>query len=303
MRKKIVKTIKQTCWNLRSLVSSDSIQKRLGYSRVTKLLIIHADDMGISISENDATIQAMNDGMVNSGSVMVPCPGFDEMAKHLSVHTKTDAGLHLTLTSEWPSCKWRPVLPANEVKSLVDQDGLLFPDKKSFLKNVDPDDFEKECRAQIEKALNAGIKLTHIDSHMFMAFANSKFIERYVSLGKEYGLPVLLTQEMPSWVKKTNNSIIVDRLYCARQEDFDRGLSDYYRGVLKNIKPGLNCLLVHVAYDNDEMRQLTLNQKSFGAEWRQTDFDFFTSEECRQLIEKYNIKLITWRELKNKLFI
>jgi len=264
--------------------------------------MIHADDMGISASENAATIEAMQRGMVNSGSVMVPCPGFDEMAKYLSDHKDTDAGIHLTLTSEWALYKWRPLLPSNEVSTIIDKDGFLLSEKAQFNKSADADDVEKECRAQINKAIDAGINLTHIDSHMYSTFSNSEILKKYISLGKEFRLPVLLTHELPLWVNKLNEVVIVDRLYCAEQSDYDKGLSDYYRKVLKSIRPGLSCLLVHVAFNDQEMRRIMPGKAGFGAEWRQADFDFFTSDECRQLLKKNNIQLITWREVRDKLF-
>ncbi len=284
------------------MLSSNSIQKRLGYSRNTKLLIIHADDLGMCRSENAATIEALENGTVNSASVMVPCPGFDEIAEYLKNHKKTDAGLHLTLTSEWPSYKWKPLLPASEVSSIVDSTGHFFLSKAEFSKNADANEVEKECRAQINKALDSGIRLSHIDSHMFTGFSNINILKKYLLLGQEYNLPVLLTHELPSWTRKSRDAVVVDSLYCAAKEDFDKGLNKYYRNVLKSIKPGLNCLLVHTAFNNSEMQEISHNQIAFGSEWRQEDYDFFTSGLSRKLIIDNNIQLITWGEIHDKLF-
>jgi predicted glycoside hydrolase/deacetylase ChbG (UPF0249 family) len=297
MRKHIVNTLKLI---LRT-ISSGSIQERLGYSKDEKLLIIHADDLGISRSENAATFESMEKGMVNSGSIMVPCPAFNELSDYSKTHPNADIGIHLTLTSEWSSYKWGPVLPSAEVPGITDSRGFFYEGKDSLYKINVANEVEKEFRAQIKMAIKSGIELTHIDSHMYVAFTTGEIIKKYISIGKEYKLPVLLTYDLPisSWFQK--NTIVVDQLYCAKPEDYVKGLKSYYEEAIKTIKPGLNCILVHVAFNNKEMQDITLDQQNFGSAWRQADFDFFTSVDCRQLVENHNIKLITWREIRDKL--
>jgi len=297
MRKRLVNTLKRILYH----IFSGNIQKRLGYPRNAKLLIIHADDLGLSESENAASIEAMGKGMVNSGSVMIPCKKFLEIADYSKTFPEADIGIHLTLTSEWASYKWEPVLPISEVPSIVDLKGLFLESNEQVNKNAIIDEVEKEYRAQIKLALSSGISLTHIDNHMFTAFSNNRILNIYKSLGKEFMLPVLLTQELPVGTLIEKNAIIVDRLYYAQPEDFNKGLFNFYREALKSMKPGLNCILVHIAFDNEEMQKITLDQISYGSIWRQTDFDFFSSEECHQLIKENNIQLITWREIRDKL--
>jgi predicted glycoside hydrolase/deacetylase ChbG (UPF0249 family) len=234
---------------------------------------------------------------------MVPCRGFDEIADYSKKHPQDDLGIHLTISSEWKSYKWHPVLPLNEVPSLVDSDGYFLDSKKKVSENANADEAEKEFRAQIDLALEAGIKLTHIDSHMFSAFANNAIIEKFISLGKEYKLPVLLSYDMLHKYPDRKNCIIVDSLYYAEPKDYNKGLSKYYSRILNSLKPGLNCILIHVAYNDSEMVQLTDNQIYYGSAWRQSDFDYFTGDECRKLIRQNNIQLITWREIREKLIL
>jgi chitin disaccharide deacetylase len=297
MRKELKNRLKKTILN----ISSGSIQKKLGYPADVKLLIIHADDMGLSDSENSATIEAMSRGLVNSGSIMVPCPGFNSAAEYIKANEGMDIGVHLTLTSEWSKYKFGPVLPVNEVPSIADENGFFYGSSAKLYENADPDDVEKELRAQINKAIESGIDITHVDSHMFSAFTNQKILEKYISLGGEFKLPVLLTYDMPLHFIIPKNSVVVDRLFIADNDDYAGGLGSYYTRVLKSLNPGLNCILLHVAFNNDEMQSITGGQKSFGSEWRQADFDFFTGDECRQLIKENNIQLITWREIRDKL--
>src|ERR1700761_1492388 len=98
-----------------------SVQEMLGYPKDAKLLIIHADDLGVTHSENVASISALETGSVRSASMMVPCPWFPEMAAYARTHPEKDLGLHLTLTSEWKYYKWGPVTPEAEVPGLVNK--------------------------------------------------------------------------------------------------------------------------------------------------------------------------------------
>ena len=116
-----------------------TLQEKLGYSKDTKLLIIHADDLGVSHSENEASIHAMENGSVNSASIMVPCPWFPEIAAYARTHPKADLGLHLTLTSEWKYYKWGPVVSKEKVPGIVNKGGFLFgsPSGSVFLTVLD----------------------------------------------------------------------------------------------------------------------------------------------------------------------
>lgn len=168
--------------------------QQLGYSEKSKLLIIHADDAGLSHSENRATMQALEKGIVNSYSIMVPCPWFYEMALFAANNPQIDNGIHLTLTCEWQNYKFGPVLPVAEVPSLVDKHGHFFKKREDLRKNASAVDVAKELDAQIEKALRLGVKPTHLDSHMYSVGAHPDFFKVYRSLGKKYNLPVLMSK-------------------------------------------------------------------------------------------------------------
>src|SRR6267154_5385619 len=132
-----------------------SLSEKLGFARDAKLLIIHADDVGMTHSVNVATIKALDTGLVNSASLMVPCPWFPEIADYAKSHPDTDFGLHLTLTSERVYYRWSPVAAADKAPSLVDANGYFHHDWEHNV-HVNPKDVEVELRAQIQRALAMG---------------------------------------------------------------------------------------------------------------------------------------------------
>ncbi|MBK8506089.1 MAG: polysaccharide deacetylase family protein [Saprospiraceae bacterium] len=280
--------------------------QKLGFPEETKLLIIHADDAGLSHSENMATIQSLENGMVNSYSIMVPCPWFYEMAVFAKNNPRFDNGIHLTLTCEWENYKFGPVLPISEVPSLVDGNGHFFGKREELRKNASAEDVGKELQAQIEKALKFGLRPTHLDSHMYSVGAKPEFFNIYKDLGEKYNLPVLINEQLMKMVGLNpllnieENDFLIDKTYVGKFEYFETGkLSTYYSWVLENLTIGLNIILIHPAFDDNEMKGVTVNHPNFGSEWRQIDFDFFTSRENKLKLQKNSIELVTWTDIKS----
>jgi len=88
----------------------EGLAEKLGYSKDDKLLIIHADDIGLSNSVNQASFKALKNGYVNSGSIMMTCDYISEVGEFAIENPSIDLGLHLTVTSEWKNYKWNGVL-------------------------------------------------------------------------------------------------------------------------------------------------------------------------------------------------
>tara|TARA_R110002020_G_scaffold125281_11_gene282448 strand:- start:499 stop:1431 length:933 start_codon:yes stop_codon:yes gene_type:complete len=289
-------------------IFAQNTAEQLGYPADSKLLIIHADDAGVSHSENAATIKSIETGYVNSSSIMVPCPWFPEIAEYAKRNKeKTDFGLHLTVTSEWKNYKWGPVTSKDSVSGLVNERGYLYSAVDSVIQSASPEEVEREIRNQVEKAYQFGIDVTHLDAHMGGVMSTPEFLEAYVKVGREYELPVLLSNEIPHLqqvgdkMNFTEKEVIVDYMYQANPEYYKNGMAKFYTDMLNNLQPGLSCLLIHIAYSNEEMRAVTIDHPSWGAEWRQADFDFFTSDACKKLLSDNNIQLVTWKEIRDKI--
>lgn len=285
-----------------------TIQEQLGYTQDAKLLIIHADDLGLAHSENRASVRALEEGSVNSGSIMVPCPWFPEIAAYAQTNPQADLGLHLTLTSEWEVYKWGPVLPITEVPSLVNEQGFFYASAAEFAQHAVAEEVEKELRAQVERALAFGVSPTHLDCHMFTLFARPEFLQIYLQLGRKYQLPVLLDKALAQNAFQldveaflTAQDVTVDFLFMANPADFEQGMEYAYAKALRSLRTGLNVLLVHTAYDNQEMQGITVNKPNWGAAWRQEDFNFVMSRACQDILREENIQLVTWKEIRDKL--
>ena len=173
-----------------------NIAEKLGYPKDAKLLIIHADDIGVAHGENSATFKALQTGSVSSGSIMVPCPWLTEVAAYVKENPKADLGLHLTLTSEWKHYKWGPVTSTSSVPGLVNKNGFFYSSVDSVVRSASPAEVEEELRNQVKKSIQMGIDPTHLDAHMGTAFSTPAFLKAYIKIGKEFNVPVLLSRQL-----------------------------------------------------------------------------------------------------------
>jgi predicted glycoside hydrolase/deacetylase ChbG (UPF0249 family) len=279
-----------------------TIAERLGYPRDAKLLIVHADDLGMAHSVNVATIKAFESGLVTSGSIMVPCPWLSEIAAYARTNPQADLGLHLTLTSEWTLFRWGPVASKDRVSSLLDKDGYFHLLETEAAAHADPKEVELEITAQIARARALGIQPTHLDSHMGTLYQNKALFEVFLRVARSQKLPVRVAK---SWFTQTDflpstlspDDVYIDRILDINPSVTPNDWAKFYSDAIRKLEPGVTEVVIHLAYDDAEMRGATFDHPNWGAAWRQRDFEFFTSEAFRKLLQENQIKLITWREL------
>ena len=265
--------------------------------------MIHADDLGMNHSVNRATFEALDKGWVTSASILVPCPWFPEVARWAKQHRNADLGIHLALTSEWTDLRWGPVSGVGRVPSLVDTNGYFPSDTPDVARNARIADVKYELRSQIDRAKNAGIPLTHLDMHMAGMVSSSELFGVYRKLRDEYKLPILLepsgTHGSPAGISVPAEEVTVQRIVSMEpgvtpnQKDW----LDWYKKQLAALPPGVYQLIVHLAYDDEEMRGATWDHPDWGAAWRQRDLDMVKSGEFRQFLKEQGFVLVTWKEL------
>lgn len=279
-----------------------TIAARLGYPADSKLLIIHADDLGVAHSEDAASFDALDQGAVTSASILVPCPWVAEVANYAKTHPDADLGVHFDLTSEWKTYRWGPVAPSDQVPSLLDRDGTLWSDTPLVARHAKAEDAEREFEAQIERAVALGIHPTHVDTHMGSAMATPETFAAYVKVAHEHQLPFLalnipgVTDRLSSML--SSKDIVLDTIVIADPRVKSDQWKDFYLNAVKNLKPGLTELIVHLGHDDSELQAVTFDHPDFGAAWRQRDYNVVTSPEFKQALQENHIILVKWRDFK-----
>jgi chitin disaccharide deacetylase len=163
-------------------------------------IVIHEDDVAFCRGANDAFVELSLLGTISAGSAMVPCPWFHDLALRAADldDGSLDLGVHLTLTSEHAGYRWAPITRPSPAAGLTDEHGYMWPRVHQVREHADADAVEEEWRAQIDRALSAGIDVTHLDAHMGAALA-PEWCDRYVALGVEYGIPALITVDLDAY--------------------------------------------------------------------------------------------------------
>jgi len=316
------------CYSLISTAQiSATFAEKLGYPKGAKIIILHVDDIGMSYDSNTGGIEAITNGVANSCSVMMPCPWVPGFVHYMKEHPGIDAGLHLTLTSEWKDYRWPPLSGKPETPGLVDAEGAMWRGVKDVAEHASADEVETEIRAQVERAKTLGFEPTHLDSHMGTLFATPAFIERYLKVGIEYKIPVmfpgghntLIAEEMKSTAADLQSARLVgqklwdaglpvlDDLYndsyswklpagtAPTDENLRKFKTGKYIEVLKSLKPGITMIIMHCTNTTEVFEHI-----SDSGPTRKGDLLAMTNPELKKFIEKEGIILTTWREMKQR---
>jgi predicted glycoside hydrolase/deacetylase ChbG (UPF0249 family) len=286
--------------------------KKLGLSEDTRAVIIHTDDIGMC----HASVQAFKDlwsfGTITSGAVMVPCPWFPAVAQMCRENPEIDMGVHATLNAEWESYRWGPLSTRDPDSGLLDADGYFNQWHQAVYDNARPEAVEREVNAQIERALAAGIDVTHVDSHMG-TIMNPKFIQSYIQAGASRLLPNMLprmdAQGMDIMALSAEEKISYEPLsqqfekmgipmldgllgMPLDQPNPDRQM-EIARNLLGNLPVGITHFIFHPSIDTAELRSIAPDWES-----RVSNYNTFMSDDLKKFIEGEDIKLIGYRQIR-----
>ena len=283
-----------------------SVQERLGYPASARLLILHADDYGMNHSVNRAISEALENHWITSASILVPCPWFLEAAAYAKAHPDADLGIHQALNSEWTTFRWGPVTSRDQVPSLLDTDGYLPLDTPEVVQRAKASEAETELRAQISRAQKLGVHVTHLDTHMGALFQNAPLFSTYQKLGAEFRLPILAARigpehSVPAFARMSADQILLDRVFEISPGVDPKDWMSWYEKQLAPLGPGVYQVILHLAYDDDEMRGATFNHPDWGAAWRQRDLDMVKSPEFQKFLKEQGFVLVGWKDLAKAL--
>ncbi|MDI6699519.1 MAG: ChbG/HpnK family deacetylase [Candidatus Saccharicenans sp.] len=254
-------------------------------------LVVRGDDMGMTQAANEAFEIAFNQGILTAGGIIVPAPWFEDAARRCRENRQWSVGVHLCVNAEWKDYRWRPVLPYNLVPSLVDEDGYFFPTARAFMaRNPQPEELEKELRAQLDRALDRGLRLDYLDTHMDSLETRDEFRGVVRKLAREYGLPI-------------SGQCGEDREFFNIYDVVPELKEKVLLEKLQTAKPGLYLLVVHPGLDTPEERAIVdLNPDGLKEvyRYRSAEVKAITSPKIKRAIARRNIKLLSYRDLREQ---
>ncbi|MBP2645774.1 MAG: YdjC family protein [Firmicutes bacterium] len=246
-------------------------------------LIINADDLGLTPGCNAGIIQGMTKGLVTDTTLMINTDYAEDAVKLLQQHKLTRVGLHLNLTYG------RPVLNAQEVPSLVDEQGLFRRKAAATVPLMEAEDINRELRAQVEKFLATGLELSHLDSHHH-AHSYPKVLETAISLAKELNVPIRQTGLEVREKIKAAGVVTTDWFTTdfyeqgVSVENLQRIIADHDGGVLE--------IMSHPAKEDPMLSQVSSYNTC-----RFKELEVLTGQEMQTFIEKQGVQLVGFSAL------
>jgi len=285
--------------------SINPILRELGFRPEDRVVVVHADDIGMCQATLPAIDDLMTFGLVTSASAMVPCPWFLEVVAWRQQNPHFDLGIHLTLTSEWENFRWGPISTRAEASGLVDNQGYFHRTTAAVRRNAGCEAVRLEMRCQIELAERLGLSPTHVDNHMFAAMCD-EFVEDYLQIGCEREIPAFLTRAHGNsafdleWAQKRSlqwerrGQPVFDHWDVVTRRGSVENHDAFVRHVFDLLPAGLSCVLLHPAIDTPEIRHIT-------GEWhsRVADFEAFRQPSLREHIHNLGIQLISYQPLRD----
>lgn len=286
--------------------------ERLGWPAGKKVVLFHADDLGMCYEANLSGQRALAGGAYRSGSAMVPCPWFNEMASWCVANPQHDVGLHLALTSEWRYYRWGTIAPREKVPGLLDPFGYMFAEVRSCARSARPEEVAIEIRAQLDRARRLGMKPTHIDTHMGTLYARPDFTRVYLQLAMDEQIPAMVIQLTPRTIAKFQaQGYPFDKNMLRLLNDYKLPMLDDFHSVapgktyeekrqklfdqLRGLSPGLSEIIYHPCVESDGLKKITNS-------WQQRVWEdrLFADRAVQRFIKDNDVIVTDWKEMMDR---
>jgi len=285
--------------------------ERLGYPAESKVLILHANELGLCYETNAAGAKLLETGPVKSGGTMVPAPWFGDWAEWCRAHPAADVGLELTLNSELKNYRWQPT--ANGlVPTLVDSNGFLWRAPMQTMVNGTAGDVEIELREQITRAKMAGLNPSHLTTHLGTLVTRPDFMEVYLRIARQEWIPAMIVELTPEQVERfreqgfplPDNVIemladyplpkVDDLRFVGAADSYDKKKQAFLK-MLAELKPGITQIAFHPAVDSPALPRITRD-----AQQRVWDNQLFEDAEVREALAADGVIITDWREIMQR---
>lgn len=287
--------------------------EKLGFPKGKKVIMLHADDVGMCEEANIATEYYLKNNFIQSAAIMVPCPNADEFIEWAKANPTKDVGLHLTLTSEWRDHRWSTITDPAEVPGLIDPDGKMWHHVPDVVAHASADEVEKEIRAQIDKSLRMGLKPSHIDTHMGTLYGDKEYIKRFYKVAQEYGIPANVLDLSDSLIVKRlrakeypiDDSIIaltetytlpkLDKFTSAPNGESYEDKIQKFKDLIKSLNPGLTEIIFHPSVESEKLKTIAYS-------WQQRIWEskMFADKDLLNFFEEEGIIFTNWTDIMNR---
>jgi predicted glycoside hydrolase/deacetylase ChbG (UPF0249 family) len=286
--------------------------QRLGFSPDDRVVILHADDLGMCHAANGAFVDVVGQGVLCTGSIMAPCPWSNEIATFGRERAASlDLGVHLTLNCEYTPYRWGPLSTRDASSGLLDEQGSLWKDVAGLYAHMNAEAAAAELRAQVEWVLAAGVDVTHLDTHMGCV-SHPALMMAYMGLAQEYRIPAMIPRLTATDIETMGISTELAQAYGGMLDELERSgtlpIVDHVRGlsipkgadrlsefsaVLRELPPGLTHLIYHPARPGPEIEAIT-------RDWpmRVADRAAFTDGRLPQVLRDSGVKVLQYRQLR-----
>ena len=293
--------------------SSMTWAEKLGFPKGKKVIMLHADDIGMCEEANIAAINYLKTKKIQSAAIMMPCEYAPEMIEWAKKNPKEDIGLHLTLTSEWKTYRWGPVAAKETVAGLIDPDEKLWRDVPGVVTHASAAEVEQEIRAQIEKSIQMGYRPDHIDTHMGTLYAHADYIRAFFKVAEEYNIPANVIDvsdpEVLEGFRKmgypiTDEVVKMIERYSLPKLDFFTSApegSTYeqkienFKKLVASFKPGLTEIIFHPSVETENLKTITNS-------WQQRVWEakMFSDPQLTDFFKKEGIVFTNWNDLMKR---
>ena len=287
--------------------------EKLGFEKGKKVIMLHADDIGMCDEANKAAFEILEGDYIQSGAGMPPCPNFEDFITWAKAHPDEDLGLHLTLTSEWKTYRWPSVTDTAEVPGLIDPEGKMWHEVPDVVMHASGEEVEKEIRAQIEKSIALGYRPDHIDTHMGTLYGHYDYVKAFFKIAEEYKIPanvIDLSDSLTAAKFKAagypidENVVALANAYSLPKLDnftsvptgktYDEKIENF-KNLIKSLKPGITEIIFHPSVNTENLKTITNS-------WQQRvwEYEMFSDPELIKFFEEEGIVFTNWKDMMSR---